>query len=190
MGRLGVSGFTTALPPIAAFVPRQRLHACCSRCRRLRSSAKRSQWDASVCQVLRRLCRRSQPSCLGSGYVRVVAAAEGCVRARSGRTMGRLGVSGFTTALPPIAAFVPRQRLHACCSRCRRLRSSAKRSHNGTPRCVRFTTALPPIADFVPRQRLHACCSRCRRLRSSAKRSHHEALGISGITRQPLQTRH
>ena len=42
-----------------------------------------------------------------------VAAAEGCDRARSGRKMGRLGVSGFTTATPPNAAFVPRQLLRA-----------------------------------------------------------------------------
>ena len=69
-----------------------------------------------------------------------VAAAEGCDRAQSVRTIGCLGVSGFTTALPPIAAFVPRQRLQRPmpCSRCRRLRSSAKRSHNRAPRCIRF----------------------------------------------------
>ena len=38
-------------------------------------------------------------------------ADEGCDRARSGRKTDHLGVSGFTAALPQIAAFVPRQRL-------------------------------------------------------------------------------
>ena len=89
-----------------------------------------------------------------------VAVAEGCDRARSGRKMGRLGVPGFTTAAPPNAAFVPRQRLHALLTAtrkpvaaaegCDRARSGRKMGRLGVSG---FTTATPPNAAFVPRQR-------------------------------------
>ena len=130
-----MSGFTTATPPNAAFVPRQLLRALLTATRK------------------------------------PVAAAEGCDRARSGRKMGRLGVSGFTTAA---------RHAHSdtlTCSRCRRLRSSAKRSQDGTPRCVRFYdgfAAERSLRSSSAATRLaHShtlTCSSCRRLRSSAKR--------------------
>ena len=86
--------------------------------------------------------------------------------------MGRLGVSGFTTASR-------HARSHTLtCSSCRRLRSSAKRSQDGTPRGVRFydgyaaERSLRSSSAATRHARSHTLiCSSCRRRRSSAQRS-------------------
>ena len=156
---LGVPAFTTATPPIAAFgssynVLRQVANATRSSCRRRRPIAQQSQNQIPRCVSIYDGYAESQTF--------TVAAAAGCDLARSGRKIRYLGVSGFTTATPPIAAFgssynVLRQVANVPRSSCRRRRPIAQQSQNQIPRCVSIYDGY--AADRSLRQRLQRAAS-------------------------------